>query len=166
MEIRRKREGNHPYALLRIGQNGFFKERANILGEVYGIIATNLYSRGGVAIMINASLKDSYFGNIHADNDVDYVVTTKSGRTKQKYGADIENVVFENIFYNNTDNDFATAFDFDYNEENYTLKNVIVSRAFLGNCKNPFSMRQKGSVVFRELYGKTVENKSGEIFGE
>ena len=166
MEIRRKREGNHPYALLRIGQNGFFKERANILGEVYGITATNLYSRGGVAIMINASLKDSYFGNIHADNDVDYLVTTKSGRTKQKYGADIENVVFENIFYNNTDNDFATAFDFDYNEENYTLKNVIVSRAFLGNCKKPFSMRQKGSLVYSELYGKTVENKSGEIFGE
>ena len=75
-------------------------------------------------------------------------------------------MVFENIFYNNTDNDFATAFDFDYNEENYTLKNVIINRAFIGNCKKPFSMRQKGSLVYSELYGKNVENKSGEIFGE
>jgi hypothetical protein len=166
MEIRRKREGNHPYALLRIGQNGFFRDRANILGEVYGITATNLHSRGGVVIMVNASLKDSYFSNIHADNDVDYIVTTKSGRTKQKYGADMQNVVFENIFYSNTDNDFATAFDFDYNEENYTLKNVIINRAFIGNCKKPFGMRQKGSAVYSELYGNHVESKSGEIFGE
>ena len=166
MEIRRKREGNHPYALLRIGQNGFFSERANVLGEVYGITATNLHSRGGVAIMVNASLKDSYFSNIHADNDVDYIVTTKSGRTKQKYGADMQNVVFENIFYNNTDNDYATAFDFDINEERYTLDNVIINRAFLGNCKNVINMNQNGNVIFREIYGRHVEKQNGEVVGD
>lgn len=166
MDIRRVRRGNHPYAMIRIGQHGYYRDRANVLGEVYGITATNLYSRGGVAIMINVSLKDSYFSNIHADNDVDYIVTTKSGRVKQKYGADIENVVFENIFYNNTDNDFATAFDFDFNEENYTLSNVIINRAFLGNCKKAFSMRQKGSVIFRDIYGKNITEQNGEIFGE
>lgn len=163
MDIRRKRIGNHPYALLRIGQHGYFRERANILGEVYGITAKNLYSRGGVAIMVNVSLKDSYFSNIHADNDVDYVVTTKSGRVKQKYGADMENVVFENVFYNNVDNDYATAFDFDINQEQHTLKNVIINRAFLGNCKNIFNMKQKGNVIFRELYGNHAENQNGEI---
>ena len=166
MEIRRKREGNHPYALLRIGQNGFFRDRANILGEVYGITATNLHSRGGVVIMVNASLKDSYFSNIHADNDVDYIVTTKSGRTKQKYGADMQNVVFENIFYNNVDNGYATAFDFDINEGAYTLDNVVINRAFLGNCEKVFGMRQNGNVIFRDLYGKHVEKQNGEIFGE
>lgn len=166
MDIRRKREGNHPYALIRIGQNGYYNNRANVLGEVYGITATNLYSRGGVAIMINASLKDSYFGNIHADNDVDYIVTTKSGRVKQKYGADIQNVVFENIFYNNTDNVYATAFDFDYNTENYTLENVMIIRAFIGNCQKPFNIKQKGSVIFRDIYGKNAEMQSGVIVGE
>jgi polygalacturonase len=163
MDIRRKREGNHPYALLRIGQNGFYRERANILGEVYGITATDLYSRGGVAIMVNASLKDSYFSNIHAENDVDYIVTTKSGRVKQKYGADMQNVVFENIFYDNTDNDYATAFYFDHNEEVYTLDNVIINRAFLGNCEKIFNMNQNGNVIFRDLYGKHVKEQSGEI---
>ena len=166
MDIRRVRRGNHPYAMIRIGQHGYYRDRANVLGEVYGITATNLYSRGGVAVMINVSLKDSYFGNIHADNDVDYIVTTKSGRVKQKYGADIENVVFENIFYNNVDNDYATAFDFDFNEENYTLSNVIINRAFLGNCKKAFSMRQKGSFIFRDIYGKNITEQNGEIFGE
>ncbi len=165
MDIRRIRKGNHPYALLRIGQHGYYKNRANILGEVYGITATDLHSRGGVAIMVNVSLKDSYFGNIHADNDVDYIVTTKSGRVKQKYGADMENVVFENIFYNNADNDFATAFDFDTNQEVHTLKNVVINRAFLGNCQNIFNMKQKGNVIFRELYGKHIETQNGEVFG-
>ena len=166
MDIRRVRRGNHPYAMIRIGQHGYYSKRTNILGEVYGITATNLYSRGGVAIMINVSLKDSYFSNIHADNDVDYIVTTKSGRVKQKYGADIENVIFENIFYDNVDNEYATAFDFDFNEENYTLNNVMINRAFVGNCKNIFSMRQKGSVIFRDIYGKNVKEQCGEIFGE
>jgi hypothetical protein len=84
---------------------------------------------------------------------------------KQKYGADMENVVFENIFYNNTDNDYATAFDFDTNQELHTLKNVVISRAFLGNCQNIFNMKQKGNVIFRELYGKHIETQNGEVFG-
>ena len=115
--------------------------------------------------MINVSLKDSYFGNIHADNGVDYIVTTKSGRVTQKYGAEMKNVVFENIFYNNVDNDYATAFDFDFNEDNFMLDNVIINRAFLGNCKNIFSMKQKGSVIFRDLYGKNVKEQCGEVHG-
>ena len=166
MDIRRNRKGNHPYALLRIGQHGYFRERANVLGEVYGITATNLYSRGGVAIMINVSLQDSYFSNIHADNDVDYVITTKSGRTTQKYGADIKNVVFENIFYGNTDNEYATAFDFDINQTQHSLENVIINRAFLGNCKKIFNLKQNGRVIFHDLYGQNVKTQSGEIFGD
>ena len=166
MAIRRKRVGNHPYALIRIGQDGYYTERLNELGEVYGITATNLYSRGGVAVMINVCLKDSYFANIHADNDVDYIITTKSGRVQQKYGAHISNTVFEIIFYDNTDNDFATAFDFDTNQEiKHKLENVVINRAFLGNCKNIFNMKLKGNVIFRDLYGKNVEKQSGEIFG-
>ena len=166
MDIRKNLNGNSPYTLLRIGQYGYFQERPNMLGEVYGITATNLYSRGGVAIMINENIQDSYFGNIHADNDVDYVITTKSGRVIQRYGADIKNTVFENIFYNNVDNDDAVAFDFDVNEEMYTLENVVINRAFVGNCKNVFSLNQKGNVIFREIYGKHVEQQNGELKSE
>lgn len=163
MDIRRVRRGNHPYAMIRIGQHGYYKERTNVLGEVYGITATNLYSRGGVALMINVSLKDSFFSNIHADNDVDYIVTTKSGRVTQKYGAAMQNVVFENIFYNNTDNTYATAFDFDVNEEIYTLDNVIIHRAFLGNCEKIFNVKQKGTVTFCDVYGKNVKEPCGSV---
>ena len=163
MDIRKKMKGNSPYALLRIGQYGYFAERPNNIDEVYGITATNLYARGGVAVMINVCLKDSYFGNIHADNDVDYVITTKSGRISQRYGAHISNTIFENIYYDNKDNTDGTAFDFDINAEMYTLENVIINRAFVGNCQKIFNVRENGNVIFRDVYGKYVEKQNGEI---
>ena len=164
MDIRKKYGGNSPYALLRVGQYGYFKnEQQPILGEIYDITATNLYSRGGVAVMLNVGVKNSYFGNIHAENDVDYVITTKSGRVWQRYGAELTNVVFENIFYDNVDNKEGVAFDFDVNEENYNLKNVVISKAFVGNCKNVFNVKQTGKIVFNNIFGEHVENQSGEV---
>ena len=166
MDIRRNLRGNSPYTLLRIGQDGYFKKRNGILGEMADITATNLYSRGSCVVMINVSLQNSYFGNIHAENDVDYIVTTKSGRVRQVYGADLKNVVFENIFYNNTDNDFATAFDFEINQNERHMENVIIHRAFLGNCRHLFNVHQKGNIIFRELYGSYVTESNGELVYE
>jgi len=163
MDIRRNLRGNSPYTLLRVGQDGYYKNRNSGLGETYGITATNLYARGGCAVMINVSLKHSYFGNIHAENDVDYVVTTKSGRPTQVYGANLKDIVIENVFYDNTDNDFATAFDFDLNTDKKSVENVIINRAFLGNCLHPISLRQPGNVIFREFYGTHVREHCGEV---
>ncbi len=167
MDIRQKLNGNAPYVLLRIGQDGFWKNRNNTVDEVYGISATNLYSRGGTAIMLNIGMKNCYFGNIFAENDVDYVVTTKSGRVYQNYGADLKNVVFENIFYDNKDNKDGTAFDFDINDANNnverTLENVVINRAFLGNCPKIFNVQEKGNIIFKELYGANVTESYGEI---
>lgn len=167
MDIRQKLNGNAPYVLLRIGQDGFWRNRNNTIDEVYGISATNLYSRGGTVIMLNIAMKNSYFGNIYADNDVDYVVTTKSGRVYQNYGADLKNVVFENIFYDNKDNKDGTAFDFDINDADNnverTLENVIINRAFLGNCPRIFNMQEKGNLIFKELFGANVTESCGEI---
>ncbi len=165
-DIRRHLRGNSPYTLLRIGQDGYYKNRNACLGETYAISATNLYARGGCAVMINVSLQDSYFGRIFAENDVDYIVTTKSGRTRQIYGADLRNVVIEDVFYNNTDNDFATAFDFDINQVERRVENVIVRRAFLGSCRKPFSLREKGNVIFEEIRGRFVTESSGVLVYE
>jgi len=161
-DIRRNPKGNSPYTLLRIGQDGWYKTRDSILGETYGITATNLRARGGSAIMINIALENSSFSNIYAENGVDYIVTTKSGRKHQMYGADLRNVVFENIFYTNTDNEFATAFDFEENMVERTLENVLVNRAFLGNCKKPFSVNIKGNVKYRDVFGTNVEESDGQ----
>jgi len=163
MDIRAvKLDGNSPYCLLRVGQDGFGKRTA-IHGEAYNINATNLYSRGGCVIMLNVTLKNSYFGNIYADNDVDYIVTTKSGRTWQNYGAELENIVIENVFYGNESNPDGTAFDFDVNNIEYGMKNVIINRAFLGNCKRIFNMRENGVLTFSGIRGTNVTEGDGTV---
>ena len=113
--------------------------------------------------MLNVTLKNSYFGNIYADNDVDYVVTTKSGRTWQNYGAELENIVIENVFYGNESNPDGVAFDFDVSNVEYGMKNVVINRAFLGNCKRVFNMRENGEVTFSGIRGANVTSGDGTL---
>ncbi|MBP3381409.1 MAG: hypothetical protein J6L00_02080 [Clostridia bacterium] len=123
-----------PYAVIRIGQGDYFKWRNNTLGEIYGITATNIHAKHNAAIMINSSLDKSYFGNIYAENGVDNIVTTKSDWLHQIFGADIRDTVFENIFFQCTDNKDAVAFHFVEKGKAHTLQNVHIRNAFTGNC--------------------------------
>lgn len=162
-QIRRIRKSNAPYTLIRLGQPGYYRERPNRLGEFYNIHATNLHMHMGCVILSNVSLENSYFGNIYAENDVDYIFTTKEARDDRCYGSDLCNVVIENVFYQNRDNDFATAFDFDINEKEFKAENVVIHNAFLGNCKKIFNMKLEGEVQYNGLHGSHVEKESGII---
>ena len=163
-DICRLRRGNMPYALLRIGQPGYFKYRNSVLGELYNIHVTNLHMHMGCVILANVALENCYFGNIYADNDVDYIFTTKEARTTQTYGADLRNVVVENVFYSNRDNDFATAFDLDENGGTYTTENFIVRNAFVGNCKKVFHAAY-GAIEYTGVRGTYVEQENGVEIG-
>ena len=60
----------------------------------------------------------------------------------------------------------VTAFAFTTNDvtaHDYTLENVEISRAFLGNCKNIFSVDEPGNITYSGLHGKYVGQASGEI---
>lgn len=162
-QIRRIRKSNAPYTLMRLGQPGYFRERPNQLGELYNVHATNLHMHMGCVVLCNVSLENSYFGNIYAENDVDYIFTTKEAQDDRVYGADLRNVVIENVFYQNRDNDFATAFDFDINEKEFKAENVVIHNAFLGNCKKIFNMKLEGEVQYNGLHGSHVEKESGII---
>ena len=85
--------------------------------------------------MLNMDVENSRFGNIYAGNGVDRIVTAKSCRARQIYGVNMRNTVFENIFYECTDNENSTAFDFDINTKECTLDHVYIRNAFLGNCR-------------------------------
>lgn len=111
--------------------------------------------------MVNLTLENSYFGNIYAGNDVDYILTTKSGRKTQLWGADIRNVIFENIFLQNTDNEFATAFDLDINEKECRVENLFIKNAYLGNCKKIFKVNCDGEIRYRDIYGTYVTENEG-----
>lgn len=167
-DIVRIRKGNEPYALLRIGQTGYFSGpdgRNAVLGELYNIHATNLHARMGCVIMANVALENCYFGNVYAGNDVDYIFTTKELRNERVYGADLKNVVIENVFYKNEDNDFATAFDLHQKEQEFTAENVLVRNAFLGNCKTPFRV-DYGTLSYSGVFGTNVEKESGILSAE
>ena len=167
-DIVRIRRSNEPYALLRIGQPGYFSSpdgRNARLGEVYNIHATNLHMHMGCVILANVTLENCYFGNIFAGNDVDYIFTTKELRTQRVYGADLKNVVFENVFYKNEDNDFGIAFDLIQKDQKFTAENVLVRNAFLENCKTPFFVNY-GSIRYSGVFGKHVERESGVLVGE
>jgi hypothetical protein len=113
-----------PYSTIRIGQDGYYTDRETELGDVFGIHVSNIHSRTNCSILLNENIKDSYFGNIYAGKNVHRVVTTKSCRKHQTYGCDMQNVVFENIFYSPDADNEAVAFDFDVNTEEETLREV------------------------------------------
>ena len=101
--------------------------------------------------MINVSLENSYFGNIYATHDVDRVISTGSCSLHHNFGADLKNVVFENIFYNCKDNENSTALDFDVKNREHTMKNVFVRNAFIGNAVCSVNMKHKGALNISNL---------------
>lgn len=149
-----------PYAIIRVGQGDFYKWRNNVLGEIYGITATNIHAKHNAAIMINSSIDKSYFGNIYAENGVDNIVTTKSDWLHEVFGADIRDTVFENVFFQCTDNPDATAFHFVQKDKEHTLENVVIRNAFVGNCPCPVLQTYGEAVHTQGIYGKHAKEKA------
>lgn len=148
-----------PYSTIRIGQDGYYTDREVKLGEVYGIHVSNIHSRTNCSILLNENIKDSYFGNIYAGKNVHRVITTRSCRAHQSYGCDMENIVFENIFYSPEPDNDSVAFDFDINGKPHSLHNVFINNAFIGDSKTAINMKHSGKLVANGLYGSESEKK-------
>ena len=110
--------------------------------------------------MINMSLENSYFGNIYATNEVNRVISTGSCSLHHNFGADLKNVVFENIFYDCRDNADSVALDFDMNNREHTMTNVFVRNAFVGNAACAVNMKHKGELKIENLCS---DNPSAKI---
>ncbi len=150
------RSPKSPYATIRLGQHGWITKQACALGDMSHIHISNIHTRTNAAVLINEKLMDSYIGNLYVASDADRVVTTRSCRTHQSYGADMKNVVFENIFYSSKGNPEAIAFDFDTNGQEHTLENVIVRNAFIGDA-GAVRNTHKGTLVITGLYCDSTE---------
>ncbi len=155
-----KRQGaKTPYTVIRIGQSAFCRERLNTMGEVYGITVKNVHARCNAAIMLNATIEKSYFGNIYAGSDCRCLISTKSSFDTQNFGVDMRDVVFENLYYKDSDREDAVAFDLAVTGEKRTFENVIIKNAFIGNCKKLLNMEHEGQILFDGLYSKDFENR-------
>jgi hypothetical protein len=150
-EINAYKSPKSPYTTIRVGQDEYIHVKECTSGDVFGLHVTNIHTRTNTAILLNESVENSYFGNIYAGNDVDRVISTKSCRARQNYGAELKNVVFENIFYNCRDNENSTAFDFDTNNREHTIKNVFIRNAFIGNAACAVNMKHKGNIKIDNL---------------
>lgn len=141
-----------PYATVRVGQDGYIHLRECGSGDVFGLHVTNIHGRVNNTVMLNMSIESSYFGNIYAGNDVDRVITTRTHRDAQNEGADMRNVVFENIFYDCRDNENSIALDFCTNNRQHVMENVVVRNAFVGSAKTAIRMAHEGTLTVNGLY--------------
>lgn len=148
-----------PYATVRVGQDGYIHQCECKSGDVWGLHVTNIHGRLNNTVMLNMSIENSYFGNIYADNDVDRVITTRTHRDTLNEGADLRNVVFENIFYNCRDNENSIALDFCTNNRPHRMENVVVRNAFAGNASCALRMEHEGSLTVTGLYSDAPSPK-------
>ena len=158
-DLSKRNFSKSPYALLRIGHDLFSHSSACQMGDVYNIHVANLHARCNNAIILNMCLENSYFGNIYAGNDVDTIISSKSERSEHPFGVDLRNTVFENIFFQCTDNADAVAFDFGLNTKECTMENVTIRNACLGNCSHVLNMQHRGSLVLENIQAADLRNK-------
>ena len=71
----------------------------------------------------------------------------------------MKNVVFENIYYQDTEREDSVAFDLAVTDKMNVLENVIVKNAFLGNCKKVLNMEHEGRIVFDGLYTDDLKDR-------
>lgn len=151
-----------PYAAVRIGQGAFFRKRNNKMGETFAITVKNVHVRSNAAIMLNATLEKSRFENIHCGKDARTLISTKSSFDNQKFGVDLKDVVFENLYYTDTERDDSVAFDFAVTKEMNFFKNVFIRNAFIGRCKKVLNMEHEGRIVFDGLFADSHDFEKKE----
>ena len=145
-----------PYSLIRIGQEGYTSKEHQAMGDVYGITVRNIHATCNSAVMINCNLMDSVFSEIHAGKRCDRVVTTRSCRTHQAYGANLKNVMFEKIFYSPDPDVDSLAFDFTENQSKHTLSRVVIKDCFVDGARELLRLESFGEVT---IDGKTYSKE-------
>ena len=148
-----------PYAVIRIGQEGWIRDYPCAPGDVHSIYVNNVRARCNSAVMINMHIENCYFGNIYAADSANCVISTSSCRSRQTYGANIRDTVFENIFYECKDNKDSLAFAFVVNTKAHTMQNVHIRNAFLGNCGKVLEMQHAGDLTLTNINCTDLRNK-------
>ena len=138
------------WGVVRIGENNYYKQRPNRLGETREITVRGVKAIARGTVYIASSLKDSHISDVWATGTTRYGVSTflpslVSGETKcwVEGGVTMENVVVDNIHYcgscgNPQDRGIANpgevfdgaALDFRCMRDSDSLKNVVFRDIF------------------------------------
>lgn len=124
MDTRNDNMNCHPYGVLRVGENLYFRERPSEMGETYNIHARNIFSQTNETVCVGATLRDCDFENIYVSHMAHCAVCTDH-LPHQDGGVKMENVTFDGIFVNSDRRSFALT-KFNTMREGDGFKNVVI----------------------------------------
>ena len=122
-----KSDSLRPYAVVRVGQHAYFKERLPLPGETRNIYINNVHAQKGEAVMLNVALTDSYVGNVFCGAEALSGVTTSTKNDKwAPGGAYLKNVVIENIFDSRVTHKDKPILEFVKIKDEDAMENVVI----------------------------------------
>lgn len=94
-----------PWAVLRIGEPFYFRNRLSVLGETTHIRVDGVHSLSQGTVFLNVALQDTVIRNVQADGTSMYAISTfypllDDEPDVTKNGITLEDVTFESIHYN------------------------------------------------------------------
>ncbi len=114
----------HPYGVLRVGENLYYRDRPSQMGETRNIHAKNVFAQTNETVCVGATLKDCTFENIYISHMAHCAVCTDH-QPHQDGGVKMENVTFDGIYVNSDRKSFALT-KFDTMREGDGFKDVVI----------------------------------------
>lgn len=71
----------------------------------------------------------------------------------------MRDVIFENLYYMDSNRVDAGAFDLAVTGEKRNFQNVIIKNAFIGNCKKLLNTEHEEKLIFDGLYADEIESR-------
>ena len=128
-------KGNRPYAIVRVGQKTYSKIRPSVMGETSRIFINNVHAAHGDAVLINATLCDSYISNIFCSKDARTAFSTRSDWSSIKPGAYIKNVNVCGIFCDADSNAVSPLIELVSADDIDGAENLVFEKIFVKDGK-------------------------------
>ena len=137
-------KGNKPYAIVRVGQKTYSKVRPSVMGETSRIFINNVHAYHGDAVLVNATLCDSYVSNIFCSGEARTAFSTRSDWSSVKPGAYIKNVIVSGIWCDADSDADSPLIELVRADEIDGAQNLVFEKIFSGDDKK---------LIFSELDG-------------
>lgn len=124
MDSRNADNNNHPYGVLRVGENLYYRVRPSEMGETHDIHAKNIFAQTNETVCVGATLKDCSFENIYVSHMAHCAVCTDH-LPHQDGGVKMDNVTFDGIYVNSDRKSFALT-KFNTMRDGDGFKNVVI----------------------------------------
>jgi len=154
--------------IVKIGEAFFSAERPSRMGETYNITVRNATSRSTNAIVIEGTLKNSYFSNIHLSGDGRGLLATEGS-------PELHNVMFDGLFCDPLQQEiFMEKANVEYRGTAVTLtntsgENIHFRNVFVNKIRNVFNISSGKAPLTVKIdnlhpgeYGGKILNVSGD----